>query len=366
MTEKAKKKVNLSITNPKVFEAVKMVISILIALALTLVILCLISDNPMQAIKTILTGPLTKKRYIIAVIERTVPYACAGLAAGLIFKTGAFNLGYEGIFTISGVAVSAVAINAVTTSGILHPALCLLAGAACGGILMIIPAFLRAKFGTNEMVVTLMLNSVYSGISLFIVRTYMLSMTTSTIGTPDYLPTAKFGYLSENLQLTPTFIILLVITVLLYLVTTKTKFGYQMRVAGTNPKFADYSGINSFKLAIVTAVIAGVLCGIGAGCHLLTQTAYFQPDKSLVGIGFSGTLLAMLGRNNPIGIVVAAFFIQYLEQGTQILYFLDKAVPSEIVAIIEGVVILLISSQYFLRGYREKKLLKEGLKDNAR
>ena len=76
-------------------------------------------------------------------------------------------------------------------------------------------------------------------------------------------------------------------------------------------------------------------------------------------------LLSMLGRNNPIGIVVAAFLIKYLERGTSVLYFVDRAVPSEIVAIVEGIVILLISSQYFLRGFREKRLLKEGLKKDA-
>ena len=71
--------------------------------------------------------------------------------------------------------------------------------------------------------------------------------------------------------------------------------------------------------------------------------------------------MAMLGKNNPIGIGVAAFFIQYLEQGTRVLYYNDTSVPAEIVAIIEAVVILLVSSQYFLRGLREKALFKQGL-----
>ncbi len=104
---------------------------------------------------------------------------------------------------------------------------------------------------------------------------------------------------------------------------------------------------------------------MGATTALQTQTTCYTPSQSLVGIGFSGMLMSMLGRNNPIGIVIAAFMIKYLEQGTAILYFVDNSVPSEIVAIVEGIIIMLISSQYFLRRFRERRLLKEGLEEHA-
>ena len=366
MTEKSEKKLNLSITNPTVFEAVKMIIALLIAFVIMFVVLCLISDNPVHAFVTILTGPFAKRRYFGAVIESFIPYAFAGLAAGILFKSGAFNLGAEGIYIISGVAVAAVACTAVTTSHFLHPILCILAAAAVGGVLMIIPSFLKAKFGTNEMVVSLMLNSIYSGIAMHLIRKYLLTKTTSTIGSRDYLKTAKIGYIFEPLRISPCLLLLIVCTIILYLVMYKTRLGYQIRLAGANPKFAEYSGISAFKLSIATAAIAGVLAGIGSACQLLTQSSFYQPDKTAVGIGFSGMLLAMLGRNNPIGIVIASFLIKYLEQGANVLYFSDTSVPSEITAMIEGIVILLISSQYFLRGLREKKLLQEGLGKNAR
>ena len=365
-TSKERKARNmLSITNSKVFDTIKILISICIAFIITFVILCLISEDPVNALVTILTGPFRKTRYLGSVIESFIAYAFAGLAAGILFKSGAFNLGAEGIFIISGVSVAAVACNPVTTNPFLHSALCILAGAVTGGILMIIPSFLKAKFNTNEMVVSLMLNSIYSGISMFIIRNYLLTTTTNTVGSKDYLETAKIGYLYEPLRISACLILLIVCTVVLYVIMFKTKLGYQIRLSGSNPKFSEYSGINSFKLAMITSAIAGVLAGMGAACQLLTQTSFYQPDKSLTGIGFSGMLLSMLGRNNPIGIVVSAFLIKYLEQGTQVLYFVDRAVPSEIVAIVEGIVILLISSQYFLRGFREKKLLQEGLKKDA-
>ena len=369
MTEKKANKRSissvLSISNPKFFDAVKMFISIMIALAITFVILCLVSDNPVNALVTILTGPLTKTRYIGAVIESFIPYAFAGLAAGVLFSAGAFNLGAEGIYILSGAVVTAIAITPVTTSPILHPILCYLGAMAFGGILMILPSFLKAKFGTNEMVVSLMLNSIYAGVAAYVVRTFLGTLKRGGNSSKDYLATAKIGYLYEPLKISACFILLIAVTVILYLVMKKSRLGYQIRLAGSNPRFAEYSGISAFKLAISTSAIAGILSGMGATTALLTQTSFYTPSQSLVGLGFSGMLLSMLGRNNPIGIVIAAFMIKYLEQGTAILYFVDRSVPSEIVAIVEGIIIMLISSQHFLRKFRERRLLKEGLEEHA-
>ena len=368
MTEnknKASLKSVLSISNPKVFDAVKMMISILIALAITFVVLCLVSSNPVNAMITILTGPLSKTRYIGAVIESFIPYAFAGLAAGVLFSAGAFNLGAEGIFILSGAVVTAIAITPVTTSPVLHPILCFLGAMIFGGVLMILPSFLKAKFGTNEMVVSLMLNSIYAGIAAYVVRTFLGTLKRGGNSSKDYLATAKIPYLYQPLRITACFFLLIAVTIILYLVMKKSRLGYQIRLAGSNPRFAEYSGISAFKLAISTAAIAGVLSGMGAATCLLTQTTFYTPSQSLVGIGFSGMLLSMLGRNNPIGIVIAAFMIKYLEQGTAVLYFVDTSVPSEIVAIVEGIIIMLIYSQHFLRKFRERRLLKEGLEEHA-
>ena len=191
-------KKNLSITNERVFSAVKILISILIALIITFIVLCFISEQPLNAIMTIMFGPLKKARYIGIVIEKTIPYAFAGLAACLLFKAGFFNLGCEGIFIISGVSVAAVAINEKLAIAGLQPILCILAAGITGGILMLIPAFLKAKFNTNEMVLSLMLNSLYAGIAAYLVRTFMLTTTTSTVGSKNYMATAQIGYIFEQ------------------------------------------------------------------------------------------------------------------------------------------------------------------------
>lgn len=363
MTSKTRK-IDLSITNEKVFSAVKTLIAILIALAITFGVLCIVSKEPLNAFMTIITGALRKTRYMGVVLEKTVPYAFAGLACGLLFKAGFFNLGSEGIFVMSGLVVSAIACHPITSNPIIHPLIAIIAGALVGGVLMLIPAYFRAKYNANELVISLMLNSIYSAVAVFVVRKFLLTTTTSTIGTKDFLPSAMIGYIYKPLHISIMFFVMLIVTAVLQIVLKKTKFGYQVRLAGTNPRFAEYSGINSFKLAMKTNFIAGVLAGVGAAAQVLTQMNFFQPASSVTGIGFTGSLLAMLGRNNPVGILIATFFIKYLEQGTNVLYYNDTSVPSEIVAIVQGVIVLLVSSQYFLRKLRERKLLQEGLNKN--
>ncbi len=284
----------------------------------------------------------------------------------MLFKAGFFNLGAEGIYIIAGFFISLVACNQVTTSTVLHPLLSILAGGAVGGVLMLIPAFLKAKFGANEMVLSLMLNSIYSSVSAYLVRTFLLSSTTSTVGTENYLETAKIGYIISDYKISICFFVMLIVVFVLYFVLKKTRLGYQIRLTGTNPSFAEYSGINSFRLSMTVNFIAGILCGVGSGIFLLTQTTFFIPAQSLTGVGFSGSLLAMLGRNNPIGIMAASFLIKYLEQGTTVLQYTDASVPAEIVSIVQAIMVLLISSQNFLKGFRERRLLKEGLGEDAK
>jgi ABC-type uncharacterized transport system, permease component len=220
MTKKLDKK-SFSITNDKVFSVIKIVISILIALLLTFIVLCFISKDPLNAITTILFGPLKKARYLGNVIEKFIPYAFAGLAACLLFKAGFFNLGCEGIYIISGVSVAAVAINEKFAIAGLHPVLCIVAAAITGGLLMLIPAYLKAKFNTNEMVLTLMLNSLYAGIATYLVRTYMLTKTTGTIGSRNYLDTALIGNIFEKYHISACFFLLIAVTIILEIIMKK-------------------------------------------------------------------------------------------------------------------------------------------------
>ena len=367
MTKKDNKlKKVFSITNEKFFNAIKLIIAIVLALVITFVVICLVSDKPVDAFVTILTGTLRKPRYLGVAIEKTIPYAFAGICCGILFKCGYFNLGTEGIFIMSGLFCSFLATREWLAIDVVHPIVCIIGSAIVGGILMLVPAFLKSKYNANEMVLSLMLNSAYLGISTYIIKYHFLTPAAGMTASPDFLETARIGYLPgeffENYHITSCLFLLIAIVLVVDFILNRTKLGYQIRLIGANPRFAEYSGVNSFKLAMSANFIAGAIAGAGAAVQLLTQMKYFNwvAGRS-PGIGFTGNLMAMLGQNNPIATTISSFLIKYLEQGTTVLYFSDASIPSEIVAIVEGIVVLFVSSKHFLKSFREKKLLEEGL-----
>ncbi len=353
-----KKKVNkISLTNEFVFEIVKTVISIFIALGLTFIVIALLSDNPVGLFTKLLTAPLTKARYFGNVIEMMIPIAFSGLAVSLLFRTGLFNLGIEGIYYIGGVVTAAVACTAID-SYILHPILSILIPALVGGLLMLIPGYLKAKFNANELVVSLMLNSIYLGLGIFIIKNYLRGIDTSAIASPAFQETAMLDYIIPGTRITISLILLLLSVVFVYILLYKTRLGYSIRMTGTNMKFALYSGMNAFTLFMLVHFISGFLGGMGTSVELLSLYGRFTWIV-LPGLGFNGALMAMLGRNNPVGVLISAFFISYLGKGAEVMA-LGSDVPVEIMAIIQAVLVLLVSSQYFLRKWRERQLLKEG------
>ncbi|MPM81600.1 hypothetical protein SDC9_128656 [bioreactor metagenome] len=291
-----------------------------------------------------------------------IPIAFSGLACSLLFRTGLFNLGIEGIYFIGGVVTAAVACTAIN-SYVFHPILSILIPAIVGGLLMLIPGFLKAKFNANELVVSLMLNSIYLGLGLFIIKNYLRGIDTSAIASPAFKETAMLDYIIPNTRITISFFLLLATALFVYILLYKTKLGYSIRMTGLNMKFAVYSGMNAFTLFMLVHFISGFIGGMGTSVELLSLYGRFTWIV-LPGLGFTGALMAMLGRNNPLGVLVAAFFISYLNKGAEVMA-LGSDVPVEITAIIQAVLVLLISSQYFLRKWREKQLLKEGTADES-
>lgn len=345
-----------SLTNEYVFEAVKIVISVLIALGITFVVLLFIGDDPVGSFFTMLTAPFTKLRYFGNVLEATVPIVFSGLACSLLFRTGLFNLGIEGIYYISGVMCSIIAIQNISSS-VLHPILAIVAGGLLGGVIMLGQGFLKAKFNTNELILSLMLNSIFLGVGLWVIKTFFRADDYGAIATPLFSDTARLPALIPATRVTVGIFLAIIAVIAVYILLYKTRLGYQIRMTGANPMFAKYSGMNAFTLFMLVHFIAGLLGGVGTSVELLSIYTRFSWIL-LPNLGFTGALIAMMGKNHPVGIFFSAFGISYLKTGAEIMSR-NTNVPVEIISIVEAVLVLLISSQYFLRKMREKRLLKE-------
>lgn len=348
----------LKFTNEVVFEAIKTVIAIFIALGITFVVLLFLADAPVQSFVTMLTAPFTKLRYFGNVIEAMVPLVFSGLACSLLFRTGLFNLGVEGLYYICGVVTSYIACRVMINSGLFHPLVAIVVSGLVGGVLMLVPGFLKAKFNANELVTSLMLNSIYLGLGVTYIKMYLRATDYSSTASPLFAETAKLQYIIPGTRITAGLFIAIAAVAFVYILLNKTRLGYQIRMTGLNPKFAKYAGMSAFSLFMLVHFISGFLAGVGSSVELLSLYPRFT-WVALPGLGFTGALMAMMGKNNPISIFFVCFGISYLKTGAEIMSR-NTTVPVEVISIVEATLVLLISSQYFLRGLREKALLKEG------
>lgn len=347
------KKLNIKAKN----EIIQIFTAIGIALIITLLVLLVTSEEPFYAFSKLLTAPLTRMRYFGNVIELMVPLAFAGLSASLLFRSGLFNMGGEGIFYISGIVTTIAAITPLG-NGFFHPLLVILAASLFGGLIACISGYFKAKYDANELVTSLMLNSILFGVGFYILKTRLKDMSVTGVASAPFLDTAKLTVIVPKTNVTTGFLLLLLLTGVIWFIYKKTKLGYMIKMTGINKDFAKYSGMSFFALTMIVHFMSGFIAGMGSSVHLLSMYDRFT-WSSLPGYGFDGCLVAMLGKNHPIGAFIAAFGLSYLRTGSDIMAR-STDVPVEMVAIVEMALVLLITADFIVKYLKRKKALAGG------
>ncbi|MEK3682710.1 ABC transporter permease [Paenibacillus sp. FSL R10-2736] len=340
----------------KYFEAIRTAVVIVIALIIAFLIISLVSDQPLKTIGIFLLEPFSTKGHIGNVIEMAIPLMFTGLAVSLLFRANMFNLGAEGIFYFSGVVASVLAIH-LSLNSWLHPLVAILAGSITGALLSAIPGILKAKWNANELVTSLMFNNILFGVGLYLLNYHLRDAKAFANVSFKFEKTAQLSKLFAGTRIHTGLIIVLVLIVLAHLFLYRTKWGYELRMTGVNREFARYSGMKTAKVIILVHLIAGFIAGMGGSVEVLGMYSRFQ-WTSLPGYGLDGALVAMLAKNNPLSVIVSALFLAYIRIGADLMARLSD-VPSEMISIIQAVIILLISAEQFLKFWKNRMLLKE-------
>lgn len=340
----------------KLNELMRTLAAVLISLVIAFGVILLVSNQPMETMKVLLFGPLQSTRYLGNVIELAIPLAFAGIATSILFKAELFNLGAEGIFYICGIVATVVAL-AVPGGHLLKGSLAIATASLTGMILNGIPGVLKAKWNANELVISLMFNSIFYGIGFFILNNYLRDPSLGEVASYKFSETKVLGRLIPGTRIHFGLLILLVVAVLAYLYMYKTKWGYGLRMTGLNGKYANYIGVKTPMVIITAHLIAGFIAGMGGAVEILGMYTRFR-WAALPGLGLDGALVALLGKNHPLKALLAAVFLAYMRIGADLMARLAD-VPSEMVSIIQAVIILLISAERFLHGWRQRQLLKE-------
>lgn len=340
----------------KYFEYIRTSAVIVIALAIAFLIISLVSNQPVKTIGIFLFEPISSKGHIGNVIEMAIPLMFTGLAVSLLFRANMFNLGAEGIFYFSGVVTSVLAIH-LTLDGWLHPIVAIAAGSIVGALLSAIPGLLKAKWNANELVTSLMFNNILFGVGLYLLNYHLRDAKAFANVSYKFEKTALLSKMVPGTRIHTGLIIVIVLIIAAHLFLYKTRWGYELRMTGINRNFARYSGMKTAKVIILVHLIAGLIAGMGGSVEVLGMYNRFQ-WTSLPGYGLDGALVAMLAKNNPISVIGAALFLAYIRIGADMMARLSD-VPSEMISIIQAIIILLISAEQFLKFWKNRMLLKE-------
>ena len=362
----------MSDKNLFLFNILRGLAAILLALAVAAVFIFISSDEPLTALKYLLLGPVVSFKAtgnvfnttsFLTILAAMIPTIFSGLAVCVMFSANQFNLGGEGAIMLGGFVGALLGIYLKMNTG-LHQVVCVLGGALAGGLIMLIPAILKVKLGASEMVTSLMMNYVVMFVILHFLNFVFADRSKGATQTFPFQETAKIPEIIANgTKLTWGFVVALIFVVIIALFMYRTKWGYAIRMIGINQSFAQYSGMQVGTVIILSQVIGGLLSGMGGSIEVLGRFSTFL-WRELPGYGWLGITIAILAKNNPIFVPFAAFFIAYLNKGCNLMATYSD-VPSEMIDIIQAAIFLFFAAEQFLAKYRQRIVVHNAQRDLA-
>jgi ABC-type uncharacterized transport system permease subunit len=310
-----------------------------------------LSGEGLQPILSAVRGPSDS-------LVQSVPYIFAGLAVALGFRAGLFNIGAEGQIGM-GWLVAVVAGFAFTgLPAVIHLPLAILAGAAAGGLWAAIAGFLKARTGAHEVITTIMLNYVVYRLSEWLLCG-PLEFTQGTCRTQDIAESAYLPhFLGHPVTVHWGFVLALVAALLTGWFLFRTTWGFELRTVGANPDAARYGGMSVARTYVLAMFLSGSLAGMAGVVQGLGITHNIALGFQ-AGYGFDSIALALLGRSHPLGVTAASLLFGMLRAGAGRMQSV-AGVPTEIVQIVQSLVIVFIAAPAIIRAlYRLRKPREE-------
>ncbi|MEO8074277.1 MAG: ABC transporter permease [Acidobacteriota bacterium] len=346
-------------------EILSPLIAIIAAFIVGGIIILLIGDNPFNTFYLLLGNSFGSLKDIGYTLSYATPLIFTGLAVMVAFRCGLLNIGAEGQLYVASFATAWVGITFggaivdvfgkqenwswASLPALLLVPLCILTSMVVGGLWGMIPGILKAKFGSHEVINTIMLNFIAIAlVSYFTQYHYKVPgdaiLETAEIGQAAHIPRISqfIPGMPEFVPLSVAFLIAIIACVLIYIFLWKTKWGYELRAVGENPSAAEYGGISPQKQIIIAMTISGALAGmVGIGEVLGYRYRYY--DGFSAEWGFLGIAVALLGRNHPLGVFIAAIFFAVLARGEIFVDAFTPHVSKDIGWVLQAIIILFVA-----------------------
>lgn len=326
-------------------------ISILLAMILSGVVIAAIGENPFLALRVMIQGAFGTSNNFGYTLYYATNFIFTGLAVAIAFHARLFNIGAEGQATLGGLGVALVCLyipwphwSLALVGGIVGA---MLFGAAWAAI----PAWLQVRRGSHIVITTIMFNAIAASLlNYLLVNVINLkgSMDTATAPFPanTHLPTladmlALVGIpFSRTAPANVALLLALVAALVVWLVIWRSRLGYELRAFGHSDSAARYAGIDAFKITMIVMLASGALAGLLAINKVMGEAERLVLG-AVEGAGFIGIAVALMGRNHPVGVILAALLFGALTQGGQILSQNQQtAIPVELVVVIQALVIM--------------------------
>lgn len=350
-------------------------IAVIAAFVVGGIIILIIGDNPITAYSLLLSNSFGSIRDIGWTLHYATPLIFTGLAVAVAFRCGLLNIGAEGQLYVAAFAAAWVGIKfgGVTTKVVGEGApyadlpayalipLCMLAAILMGGLWGAIPGVLRARFGSHEVINTIMLN--FIGIALVAYFTqYWFKVPgdpiqrTTEIGHAAEIPRLNqfLTFIPHDVPLNLAFLLALLMCAVVFLFLWKTKWGYELRAVGENPSAAEYGGISPKKQIVLAMTLSGMLAGMVAIGEVQGTRHHFESGFS-ADWGFLGIAVALLGRNHPLGVLIAAIFFGVLLRGEIFVDAFTRYVSKDLGWVLQAIIILFVAS---LQMYSRRRATK--------
>lgn len=319
------------------------------ALLLSAAIIRIVGESPWAALKLMAAGAFGSQDAVGYTLYYATNFIFTGLAVSVAYHAGIFNIGAEGQAYVGGLGVGLVGLAAGGWPFWIVLPLAIVAGAAFGAAWAFIPAWLQAKRGSHIVITTIMFNFIAAALMTYLLVNVLIkpgqqSPESREFGHGAFMPTARQVLARIGVTFAPTplnlsFVLALGACVLVWLLIWRTRWGYAVRVTGQNAAAAVYAGISPARVTIGVMLLSGALAsGLGLNDLLGEQHRILLDFPE--GAGFVGIAVALMGRNHPVGIFLAAVLFGALYQGGSQLSFDMPHVTRDLVVVIQGLVIL--------------------------
>ncbi len=344
------------------------VINICLALLVSGLIILAIGENPIDAMAIMIRGALGYGEGIGYTLYYTTNFIFTGLAVAIAFHAGLFNIGGEGQAYIGGLGVglAMLAFDSYLPFFLLLP-LGILAGAAFGAAWAAIPGWLQAYRGSHIVITTIMFNFIAYSVMVYLMVNVLIKPGQMSPESREFTDAGQLPFIHEvlagiGIAVTPTPLNLSIVWALVCCVGVwafiwRTRWGYELRAVGHNEAAAVYAGVRPRHIVVAAMCLSGALAGF-VGFNEIMGVHHRLLLNFPAGYGFTGIAVSLMGRNHPVGVVLASLLFGVLYQGGAELAFEVPTITRELVVTIQGLVILFsgalayMSTPWVTRAYR--------------